>query len=109
MGSNARGKHKRENRSSGHVESNDHNDRDAKFCSNEQVGIEEVVDIQNSTDDNDWCLYCKEEELEGVLFSNLKFLHREALCRLCEMGYQASVAKSPVKYWTLLWEKGCFI
>ena len=62
-----------------------------------QVGSEEVVDIQNSIDDNDWCLYCKEEELEGVLFSNLKFLHREALCRLCEMGYQASVAKSPVK------------
>ena len=97
MGSNARGKHKRENRSSRHVESNDHNDRDAKFGSNEQVGSEEVVDIQNSTDDNDWCLYCKEEELEGVLFSNLKLLYREALCRLCEMGYQASVAKSPVK------------
>ncbi|KAL1827161.1 hypothetical protein ACET3Z_005573 [Daucus carota] len=58
MGSNARGKHKRENRSSRHVESNDHNDRDAKFGSNEQVGSEEVVDIQNSTDDNDWCLYC---------------------------------------------------
>nr|XP_017233293.1 PREDICTED: MND1-interacting protein 1-like [Daucus carota subsp. sativus] len=59
---------------------------------NEQVGSEEVVDIQNSTDENDWSLYCKEEELEGVLLSNLKFLYREALCRLCEMGYQASVA-----------------
>ena len=97
MGSTGRGKHKRENRSSQHVESNDHNDRDAKFSSNEQVGSEEVVDIQNSTDDNDWRLYCKEEELEGVLLSNLQFLYREALCRLCEMGYQASVAKSAVK------------
>ena len=41
MGSNARGKHKRENRSSGHVESNDHNHRDAKFGSNEEVRSEE--------------------------------------------------------------------
>lgn len=45
-GSNARGKHKRANRSSRYVESSDHNDRDAEFGTNEQVGSEEVVDIQ---------------------------------------------------------------